>query len=154
MLKIRPMQATDIDACAQIMAENDLWQRYNVTFESARQRLQDGYEAGADILVADEEGSLAGFVWYVTRGVFQRSGYIMLIGVNPQVQSRGVGAKILKAAEEIMAASVADVFLLVSDFNQRGQTFYAKNGYVQIGSISDYVIPGIDELIFQKKIRS
>lgn len=152
MLEIRSMREGDIDACAQIMAENELWQRYNVTFESARQRLQTGYEMNADILVADQDGSIAGFVWYVTRGVFQRSGYIMIIGVNPHLQSQGVGAKILRAAEEIMAASVADVFLLVSDFNQRAQTFYKRNGYVYIGSLPDYVLPGICELIFQKKI--
>lgn len=153
MLTIRPMQQQDIDPCARLMAENELWQRYQVTQESAARRLQSGLDQQADLLVAEQDGQVCGFVWYVTRGAFQRSGYIMLIGVDPKIQSAGIGAELLTTAEERMAASVSDVLLLVSDFNTRAQRFYNRQGYHQVGALSDYVIPGVSELIFRKSLK-
>jgi ribosomal protein S18 acetylase RimI-like enzyme len=128
-----------------------LWQRYNVTEDSAARRLQSGLDQGATILVAEIDQSPIGFVWYVTNGAFNRSGYIMLIGVEQNVRSKGVGRALMREAEMIMFKKVNDVFLLVSDFNSGAQNFYRRLGYEQVGVIRDYVIEGVDELIFRKK---
>jgi predicted GNAT family acetyltransferase len=50
-------------------------------------------------------------------------------------------------------ASSRDLFLLVSDFNTDAQKFYARLGYVQVGALDDYVIPGVSELVFCKRIK-
>ena len=148
---IRAIQKEDIPALAQMMAATALWQRYNVTEESAAQRLQSGLDHGATILVAEIEQTAVGFVWYVTSGAFNRSGYIMLIGVEQSARSTGVGRALMREAETILFEKVNDVFLLVSDFNTDAQKFYQRLGYEQVGVIRDYVIEGIDELIFRKK---
>jgi ribosomal protein S18 acetylase RimI-like enzyme len=44
------------------------------------------------------------------------------------------------------------VFLLTSDFNEDAQAFYRRLGYQQVGAIPDYVVPGITELIFYKRL--
>jgi ribosomal protein S18 acetylase RimI-like enzyme len=87
----------------------------------------------------------------VEKGAFNRSGYIMLIGVRTEMQGHGVGRALMLAAESALFAQVADVFLLVSDFNSAAQAFYQRLGYEQVGAIPDYVMPGITELIFHKR---
>jgi ribosomal protein S18 acetylase RimI-like enzyme len=147
---LRPMQPADIPACARLMAESPLWQRYQVTEASAARRFEQGMAQQADILVAEVDAAVAGFIWYQKTGVFGRSGYIMLVGVQTGQRSQGIGQKLVEAAEEVMFALVKDVFLLVSDFNEPAQRFYQRLGYTQVGSLPDYVIGGVAELIYHK----
>ena len=147
---IRAFEAADIPGCARIMAENPLWQRYGVTFESAVLRLSTGLEQGATILAAGDPGQPAGFVWFLEKGAFGRSGYIMLIGVDPARQGQGVGDSLMDAAETRMFEKSNDIFLLVSDFNTGAQRFYQRRGYAQVGALPAYVLPDVAELIFYK----
>ena len=132
------------------MAENPLWQRYGVTLEGATLRLSSGLEQGATILAAGEPGQPVGFVWYLEKGAFGRSGYIMLIGVDPALQGQGVGDGLMDAAEARMFEKVNDIFLLVSDFNAGAQRFYRRRGYAQVGALPAYVLSDVTELIFCK----
>ena len=148
---LRPLEQVDVAAVAAIMAANPLWQRYGVTTAAAASRLQAGLESGATIVVAEVDRAVAGFVWYVARGAFQRSGYIMLIGVDPGVQGQGIGHALLEHAEAALFAAADSILLLVSDFNTAAQSFYHRHGYVQVGVIPDYVVTGVGELIFFKR---
>jgi [ribosomal protein S18]-alanine N-acetyltransferase len=150
-MEILPLEPPMIPACIEIMLENPLWQRYGVTQTSLEQRFAAGLTGGASILAALEDGQVQGLLWYAEKGAFGRSGYILLIGVHPQSQSRGVGSLLMDTAETAVFANCADIFLLVSDFNVAAQQFYNRRGYVQVGSLPDYVIPGVAELIFRKR---
>jgi ribosomal protein S18 acetylase RimI-like enzyme len=149
---IRPITPADVAACARIMAENPLWQRYGVTHDSARQRLSAAVAAGETIFVAEIAGGVAGFVWCVERGAFARGGYIPLIGVHPSATGQGVGGALMDRAEAFLSQSSPDIFLLTSDFNQSAQRFYGRRGYRQVGALPDYVLPGVTELIFWKRM--
>lgn len=150
-MTLRPMQLADIPSCACLMAQSPLWQRYYVTEASAARRFKQGLISQASILVAEQDGDVAGFIWYETHGAFARSGYIVLVGVQPVLRGQGIGQALMAQAEQAMFSAVDDVFLLVSDFNQEAQRFYQRLGYRQIGAISDYVIAGITELIYHKR---
>lgn len=150
---IRPMEQSDVAACAALMADTPLWQRYGVTFASATERLSAGLRSGAVILVAEgPRGEVQGFVWLVVRGAFDRSGYIPLIGVDEASRGQKIGQQLLRAAEDHLRPLVADVFLLCSDFNLDAQRFYERHGYVKVGAIPDYVLPGVAELIYRKRL--
>lgn len=150
-LIIRPLLAADIPPLAQFMAATPLWQRHGVSTASAAQRLQAGLESAATVDVAEVEGAAVGFIWYATRGVFMRSGYISLIGVAESSRGQGVGQALMAHAEQAMFAEVNDIFLLVSDFNEAAQHFYQRMGYTQVGAIPDYLTPGVSELLFMKR---
>lgn len=152
-MNIRPALPSDVPALARLMAGDPLWQRYGVTEASAARRLAEGLAAGATIAVAEEGGAALGFVWYVARGAFARSGYIMLLGVQPWARGRGVGRALMEYAEAALFADAPDIFLLVSDFNLAAQAFYRRLGYEQVGAISGYVVDGITELVFRKNKR-
>ena len=150
-LILRPLQASDIDDLARIMAETPLWQRYNVSHEKAALRLQGGLAQNASIIVADRAGSAVGFVWFVDKGAFNRSGYIMLIAVDEKLRGHGIGQALMAEAEAQLFATNNDIFLLVSDFNLAAQNFYRQRGYQQVGALPNYVTEGISELIFRKQ---
>lgn len=152
-MNIRPARPSDIAALAALMAGDPLWQRYGVTEASATRRLAAGLAAGATIAVAEEDGAALGFIWYVARGAFARSGYIMLLGVLPEARGRGVGRALMEHAEAALFADANDIFLLVSDFNRSAQAFYRRLGYEQVGAIPDYVVQGITELVLHKRRR-
>lgn len=148
---IRSLLPADIPACARLMAVSPLWQRYQVTEASATRRFEGGLRRQATIAVAEHEGEIGGFIWYETYGAFARSGYVVLVGVQPNLHRQGIGVALMRYAEVHMFSKVDDVFLLVSDFNDAAQRFYQRLGYQQVGSITDYVISGITELIYHKR---
>ena len=154
-IQFRPMVESDIGPLARLMAQTPLWQRYGLTEESAARRLREGLDQGAAIAVAEVAGAPdhepAGFVWYAERGAFNRSGYIVLLGVRPDVRGQGIGRALLEHAEAVLFARSLDVFLLVSDFNRDAQRFYVRLGYQFVGAIPDYVAPGITEMILFKR---
>jgi ribosomal protein S18 acetylase RimI-like enzyme len=151
-MNIRPMLESDVMPLARLMACTPLWQRYNVTEATAARRLSDGLDCGATVAVAELNGAPVGFVWYVKRGAFDRSGYIKLIGVTPEQRGNSIGRALMEHAEAVLLAESPDVFLLVSDFNHDAHKFYARLGYSKVGAIPDYVMPGITELIFRKRL--
>ncbi len=144
------MIPADIPGCAQWIAATPLWQRYHVTEESIGERLQKGLEGRATIYVAERAGEVLGFLWLVERGAFARSDYVQLIGVRPNERSHGVGRALMEFAEAQSLAQGRDLFLLVSDFNIDAQRFYQRLGYRAVGTLGDYVIPGVGELIYRK----
>jgi len=153
-VSIHPMTFDDVEACAHIMATTPLWIRYDVTLASAKQRLAGAVAAGASLFVAELSGEVVGFVWCVEQGAFARSGYIPLIGIKPGVTGHGLGARLLGYAEAFLGQSSPDIFLTVSDFNEAAQRFYQRQGYKQVGALPDYVLAGVTELIYWKRLVS
>ena len=151
-LRIVPITPDTLPACAALMAATPLWQRYGVSQRGAAATLLKALDDGGQCIVALEGAAVAGFVLYYPRGAFARSGYIRLIGVAPDRQSHGIGDELMAAAEAVIGAVSGDVFLLVSDFNTRAQAFYRRRGYAQVAALPDYVIPGVSELLFWKRL--
>lgn len=149
---IDELRPADIAACVKIFIDNPLWQRYGTTPEAAGSMFTAALAQGATILAARAEGQMVGFVWYITHGAWDLSGYIRLIGLSPLYQGKRIGEQLMAAAEALMAEKVRHVFLLVTDSNTGAQRFYRRLGYTQIGAIPDYVVLGITELIFFKKL--
>ncbi len=157
---IRRLRSADVEACAQIVAGDPLWQRYGITLAGARQEIRQALAAAreggraahtaGEFAVAERGGAVAGFIWFRLDGTFHHSGYIRWVGVAPQAQGKGIGWRLMRYAEDRMFRDGPNVFLLVSDFNQGAQSFYEKLGYTRVGTISDYIMPGITEYLYRK----
>lgn len=153
---VRPLQLPETHMCAKWMVETPLWQRYGVTQASAQRRFELAIERQATIAIAEREGpgkehnQPLGFVWYTTRGAFERSGYIPLIGVAPGEYGQGVGKTLMDYAEDQIFQEASELFLLVSDFNEPAQHFYQRRGYIQVGALPNYILQGVSELIYLK----
>ncbi|MBI5029846.1 MAG: GNAT family N-acetyltransferase [Chloroflexi bacterium] len=150
-ITIRLLAYADVADIASWVAATPLWQRYGVTEESMSKRLRDGIAEGAKIFVAERADDVVGFIWLVERGAFSRSGYVQLIGVRPGERGHGVGRALMAFAEQNVFAQHCDLFLLVSDFNIDAQRFYQRLGYRESGKLEDYVVQGVNELIYWKQ---
>jgi len=88
-------------------------------------------------LVACDDEQVVGFIgtrvgqFYESDGQY---GQIMALAVAPGHQRRGIGCRLVQAAESILVARGARVFVVTSG-NQRADAhvFYEKNGYAFTG---------------------
>jgi ribosomal protein S18 acetylase RimI-like enzyme len=103
----------------------------------------------------DPENNCVGYMGLVDKGCFNKFTYLATLAVKKEYRSRGIGEALVRRFEEIGFNKEDRVFLLVSDFNKRAQSFYRKLGYKKVGSIPDLFRPGISEnlLIKYKKSR-
>ncbi len=143
----------DADACAAIILGTPLWEQYGVaTAEAARAPLADVFNGTCSGLVAEEEGRILGFVVYTAEGTFVHSGYVRTIAVATETRDRGVGRRLMDAAEADIFNHGPNVFLLVSTWNVAAQRFYEVRGYRRVGEITDYVRRGITEVLYRKTL--
>ena len=139
--------------CVEIMSRSLPWTQYRLTEHAIAALWRSALSSSATVAVARVAGKAAGFAWYIERGGFGLSGYLKLLGVHPDMRGRGVGGVLLDHTERLtIAAGGRDLLLLVSDFNHAARTFYRDRGYAQVGSIPDYIAPGIAELILRKRL--
>lgn len=153
-LAIRPLQPEDSNAAGRIVASNELWNgRYQYPAERAQHDVADALLRGDTVLGAfgGTPRELLGFAWVIPRGAFGRHPYLRLLAVSADVQDGGVGAQLLAEAEARSRPS-RQMLLMVSDFNVRAQKFYARCGYAQVGTCPDFVIDGVAEQIWMKRL--
>lgn len=95
-------------------------------------------ELGGVILVAEAEGSVAGFVAYTfeedpgtfVRPEFRRHALIWDISVAEEARGQGIGQALLQAAEEAArAAGIHEMRLYVLEANTRARRIYEAAGY-------------------------
>ncbi|HXO21685.1 MAG TPA: N-acetyltransferase [Thermoanaerobaculia bacterium] len=88
-------------------------------------------------LVAEEEGQIAGFV---IAGLASRGrGHIVTLDVPPEGQGKGIGSRLLAAAEERLFNRGARAILLETVAGEEGaRGFYERHGYVVVQEIPGY----------------
>jgi ribosomal protein S18 acetylase RimI-like enzyme len=147
-IRIAVANAEDAEWCARLMAESEPWITLGSDLENRRAAVR---RLGTELFVASKDGTRMGFVLVAEYGM-AGAPYIASIGVAEGARGQGIGAALLRFAEERFAGR-RHVFLLVSSFNARAQKFYQEHGYARVGEIQDYIVPGKSELIYHKRLR-
>jgi ribosomal protein S18 acetylase RimI-like enzyme len=151
--QLRPMASGDLAACAEIVDGLDFFQGWGLTGAEVQQLLSEALGASAsDLRVATSGGEVVGFTWVIVRGAFDRSAYLRLIAVHEEARGTGVG-RAMMAGLEADLLDTTDLTLLVSEGNSGAREFYGSLGYRQVGSLPDYVQPGVTECIYFKARR-
>lgn len=100
-------------------------------------------------------GVFAGFVIthleLSSKGFFQ--GYCVTLDVAPEQRGIGLGAELLRHAEEAMAARDAvQMILHVHTGNEAAIAFYSRQGYIFKRRVFDFYGPGLDAFVYAKPI--
>jgi GNAT superfamily N-acetyltransferase len=108
---------------------------------------------GHQCVTYEKDGQAIGFAYYAPAAMTDRTWYLYWIAVNKDVQARGVGAFLLRHAEEAIRKAGGRMFLIeTSSLPQYALTrkFYLKHAYEQHAVLRDYYADGDHMVIFRK----
>jgi D-alanine-D-alanine ligase-like ATP-grasp enzyme/GNAT superfamily N-acetyltransferase len=124
-----------------------------VALELVDDRLANGEASHYCFLVAEADGTVAAYACWGPIPGSQESADLYWIVVHPRFQGRGVGAALLRAAEDWMsAAGRPRVYVETSTRPQYLPTraFYAACGYHLASELPDFYAPGDGKATFLK----
>jgi ribosomal protein S18 acetylase RimI-like enzyme len=154
MTIIRPMQVTDIQSCAEFMAQSSFFSTYGVMEKQVISWLHKAMvNPNSDLEVALVEGVVVGFSWILTKGAFGRSPYLRLLAVNDNFHRQGIGKQLMLSLENKYKMK-RDLFLLVTETNHKARSFYERLGYQYIGVLENYVKKNVNECLYRKVLFS
>jgi [ribosomal protein S18]-alanine N-acetyltransferase len=106
--------------------------------------------AGAFTLVADDKGSILGFIVAETR---RKTGHIITIDVIAKARRAGVGSALLLAAEEqLLWAGAVAAALETPVNNEAAIRFYKQKGYFVEKTVAGYYSGQLDALVMTKDL--
>jgi ribosomal protein S18 acetylase RimI-like enzyme len=147
------MLAEDIPPVAAWMVQYPLWQDYGLTEARAGAIMTQGLADGHPLLVVDlGDDKACAFAYVVPRGAFGLSPYLRWLAVRPGLNSAGIGGHLLAAVEAQSRTVRNELFLLAAEFNTSAQRFYERHGYTRVGVLPDYVVSGVTEVIYWKRL--
>jgi ribosomal protein S18 acetylase RimI-like enzyme len=153
----RPAQPADTPALLAMTAATNVFKPMEV--DTLKEVLDDyhAYEAaaGARCFVLEQHDELVGFEYHATEPMTDGTWALWWIVVKPHTQGRGLGARLLKHAEDDARTHGARVFFIeTSGLPQYEPTrrFYLKYGYEQEARLRDYYAAGDDQVLFRKAL--
>ncbi|MCW2946972.1 MAG: ribosomal-protein-alanine acetyltransferase [Actinoallomurus sp.] len=103
-------------------------------------------------VLAEDGGGLAGWAGLAAVG---DQADVLTIGVRPELQGRGVGARLLAALlGEAAVRGCGEVFLDVRADNDRARRLYERFGFTPVGVRKRYYQPsGVDAIVMMRALR-
>lgn len=138
----------DRDWAAELMARSQPWKRLGVSREQCVSACHDPLHK---VYLARCRGQLAGFIILHYQGV-AGAPYIKSICIDENFRNQRVGERMIHFAEELFLPVSRHLFLCVSSFNKRAQSFYHRLGYEQVGEFKDFIIQGESEILMYKRL--
>jgi ribosomal protein S18 acetylase RimI-like enzyme len=118
--------------------------------------LRDPVGSGYLVFIALQDASIAGYICYgptpLTRGTWD----IYWIAVRPDLRSQGIGAILLRFAEDRIKGNGGRLAIIETsskDNYEKTRLFYYGLGYIQACTVADFYAPGDDKVILQKRLR-
>jgi ribosomal-protein-alanine N-acetyltransferase len=148
---IRPLSSDDeAEACARMMASSEPWKTLGRSYDACLARMRD--ETKERYVAVGEDGRALGFIVLNMQGAFV--GYIQTVCVAEEVRGEGLGARLVRFAEERIHRESPNVFLCVSSFNEGARRLYERLGYSVVGELTDYLVRGHSEILMRKSLGS
>lgn len=139
----------EVEWAAQLMCSSQPWVRLGINLVDCRKACGD---RAYRLHIAKRNQKPLGFILSIANGV-AGSPYVKSICVAEDARSAGIGEKLMKFSEDMFRPTYRHLFLCVSGFNTRAQSFYKRLGYGQAGKLKDYIVAGEDELLMHKALK-
>ncbi len=144
---IRDMTPDDREAVVQFLAESDPWKTLGYSSVDWT-RIFCPLPQERDSYVAELDGRVVGIA--IVKQRFLLGDYLELLGVAGWARHKGVGSLLLKHVEKLIFGRTKNLFACVSDFNESARAFYKSHGYLEIGPMPNFLIPGSAEILLRK----
>lgn len=133
--------------CAEWMARSEPWITLGRGVEAALKLLRI---PSKEVWVAEDERGPQGFIVLDMSGPLP--GYIQTVCVRPEARGRGLGAELVRFAEQRVFRHSPNLFLCVSSFNTDARRFYQRLGYEVIGTLKGFLVAEHDEILMRKTL--
>jgi GNAT superfamily N-acetyltransferase len=153
--RIAPAARDDIAALAALLAASPLLRRYGTTYASALAALEAGHRAGDCLLTAHPAGGApVALAWVIGSRILTGAAYLRLLLVAEDRQRSGLGGRLLAAAEAEAREWANHLLLLTTTDNAGARRFYERHRYRHVGDLPGFAVPGLDEALYHKALRS
>ena len=151
------VRRSDIEAVRRLVAATGYFNtgEVEVAAELVEERVKRGPRSGYEFVVAESGGRLVGYAAYGPIAGADGRYDLYWIVVDRQMQGRGLGRRILKRVEDLVAAKGGKrVYVDTAGRALYAPTraFYARAGYRKVGELADFYSPGDGKVIFQKDL--
>lgn len=142
-----PLQELEITAISEQLAQMHPWQtmNYSVTTLANYLRRKDACLYQYAIMTETLAGVLC------VRYPWLRGAYIELVAIFPTQQNSGIGHDLIQWLANQLIPN-ANLWALVSQINPKAQQFYQREGFVEIGTLQDFVFEGYNEILLRKPL--
>jgi len=144
---LRPLTPDEAEIVAEACAKIDPWKTLGYSADGLAGYLLREDAALNRFAIDTEDGALAGVV--ALRFPWLRGPFIEMLAIMPQMQGKGLGTQVV---EWVASGSVGNLWATVAAFNQRARAFYARQGFVEVGSMDELISPGQTELLLRKRL--
>lgn len=147
IINIREAASLDFENLARLISEDIAWNRYGIDFKVALDLIGSTEDK---FYLAHNGRDIIGFCALRLNGVGNLGAYIRMIVVAEPYKNQGIGKSLLDYVWRLIVEHVPNVFLICSIDNVRGQKFYEREGFKQVGVLNGLVVPGHDEILYWK----
>ena len=149
------LKAGDAAAVEQLVKETGFFTPAEVAVakELVEETLARGASAGYAFVLADLEGSLAGYACYGEIPATERRFDLYWIAVSPRYQRMGIGARILAEVETAIAGLKGRAVYIETSSKPKykpTRTFYTASGYRLAAKLTNFYRDGDSKLIYEK----
>lgn len=108
------------------------------------------YELGADAMVAETEGRVVGFLFgFITT---ERTGYVHLVGIDPEYRRKHVGTLLYQMFEKRCAAAGCSAMKAITTQGNEGSVRFHRALGWNSEEVADYAGPGRTRIVFSKRL--
>jgi ribosomal protein S18 acetylase RimI-like enzyme len=149
-IRIQLANKNHVGDCLSCVKHSELWETYfqsNPAIENEIRKMIIGKQI---YIALNKANQCIGFMGVIKNGCIRKFTYLSVIAVKREYRSKGIGKALIGKFEKIGFEKANKVFLLVSDFNNKAQSFYKTLGYKKVGEIPDMFKRGVSENILVK----
>lgn len=149
------LRPSDRNALREVLESTGVFHAFEipVALELLDDRLARGAQSEFSFILAEQEGCILGFVCYGPITVTDRRYDLYWIAVRKDCQGRGVGARLLQAAEaQVRALGGRHIYIETSAraLYEPTRAFYLRQHYREVARIPAYYADDDDRVIYVK----
>lgn len=155
---MRKLIASDLLPLRQILVATESFTDVEVdcAMELLETVLNDPAQQDYQVIVADYEGTVAGYVLFGPVPLTEGNYDLYWIATDPDLHGKGVGRQLMKEVERRLRVAGARLLCLETSSQghyARTRKFYQQAGYLEESCIRDFYRPGDDRITYVKRFR-
>ncbi|HSW58586.1 MAG TPA: GNAT family N-acetyltransferase [Dehalococcoidales bacterium] len=154
---IRPMNEQDKQSILEILYNTPEFNPMDlaVAIEVIDDYLQNPVDSGYNIMVAEIDSNIAGYICYGHNSMTVSTWEIYWIAVSHNLQGQGIGRQLMAEAEENIRKAGGKLIVLETSSTSlydKTNRFYINLDYKIDCQIKDYYAPNDDMILYEKRI--